>query len=120
MLSSKGSASVAPSPRKMVRRGKHFFVAIRATPTSSLFTGTRDVFRGRPIRSRIRLLRPPHLERHALDYAQNNRRPAVIACGRPLHDRSYSRPIVIFNSSAKSVSQEFLGDCCDELLTTTQ
>ena len=81
MLSSSGSASAVPSPRRTVRRGIAFFEMITT------------------------LLRTLHLERYALGNAQDDRRPPVIAGRRLADDFPDRRLVVVLDAAAERVDR---------------
>src|SRR2546427_6901775 len=100
MASRNGSATVAPSPRRTVRRGNALVVR-------------------KDIRSLLRLIRSdpgcPHLKRGTLDDAHDERRPAVVAGGRIANNLTNGGPIVVLETAAKRIRQELGRHRCRKL-----
>src|SRR5260221_12938734 len=108
MLSRNGSASVAPMPRRTVRRGIAF---LEMNIHRSLF------FRHA---QRLAALSGAHAERRAADdAADDGRRPIVTLRGFPRNfpDR---RLIVVFEAAANRVRQQLCGKRADEILLVTR
>ena len=106
MASSSGSASVAPTPRRNVRRGSDVF----------------DDDHGMTSRSRpspLATARAPS-ERRALDDAEDDRRPRVVVLAPPRGRCCAPPAVVVFHAAAERVRQQLLGDVRDELLAVRE
>src|SRR3954465_14633500 len=85
MLSSIGSATAAPIPRRIVRREMAFFAMNISflSGSSPRISPSRTALSIPALHTRRRIARPAwhdaHAERRALDDAGNDRRPAVVA-----------------------------------------
>src|SRR2546428_3040605 len=79
IASRNGSATVAPRPRRNVRRGSAIFVTIMSE-VSKLSRAGGGISRWR------RRRRSPHLERRALDDAEDQRRETVVVVLRAMQD----------------------------------
>ena len=117
IASRNGSASVAPSPRRTVRRGNDFVrnaisVSFSSASVRDLRGPSRKLFwsvRRRPAAARIR-------NAGLFDNPQNERRPAVVVRRRVADDLSHGRPIVVLEPSAERIGQQFFGDGARKLL----
>src|SRR5262245_47993640 len=89
MASSTGSASVAPAPRRNVRRGIDFLVMTD-------------------------IAGPPHLEWRAVDDAQNDGRPPIIVRSSSAHDLAKNRVVVLFHTTTQCIGHKPLGHGLDE------
>src|ERR1700733_12689830 len=98
MESSNGSATVAPKPRRTVRREMCFLVMnIVLTPRGTC-ENCRLVFR------------PSHLERRAFHDAQNDRGKPIIDAGRFTVDGPNRRHVVVFEAAAQRIGQQLLSE----------
>src|SRR5262245_10827852 len=88
MASSMGRASVAPTPRRNVRRG----IAYLKTTIAN----------------------PPHSKWCALDDAKNDRRPLLIVHGSLARDLAQGRVVVLFQPATQCIGQQPLGEVFNE------
>src|SRR5712691_7189009 len=88
MASSTGKASVAPIPRRTVRRGIAFLKSTIANP--------------------------PHLKRCAFDDAKDDRRPRLIIRGRLACDLANGSLVVLFQATTERIGQQPLGERFNE------
>src|SRR4051812_17992554 len=94
MASSTGRARTAPVPRRKARRGIDLLD--------------------------ITIANPPHLERCALDDAENDGRPPLVVRGRLANDLAKNRAIVLFHAAAQRIRHEPLGECFHEQVAPAQ
>src|SRR5882672_9964999 len=124
MASSSGRASVAPTPRRKVRRGRaslamNIFLLAGAPPP----LGSRRL-RGpiAPRRSarlmrlicRLHRLRPPHLKRKTLANSQHDRAHLVVARRGVAHDLPHGGHVVILDAPTERVGQQLFCQRTDE------
>src|SRR5579862_1834968 len=124
IASSSGRAIVAPTLLRMnVRRDTCFLVRyIAASPCPQ--STTEDTEDGRShgfsrwfsAPSVLIRLRRLHLERHAVDDAEDQRREAVVAARRGLDDRANDRHVRILEAAAERIRQQHLGGRARELV----
>src|SRR6266567_7123075 len=88
IASNMGRASVAPAPRRNVRRGMDFL--------------------------RITIFHSPHLEWGAVDDTKNLRRPFLVVRRRITHDFANNGVIVLFDATAERIGQQALGEILHE------
>src|SRR5262245_32730782 len=101
MLSSNGSASVAPRPRSIARREMcSFSMNIEGPLWNSVG----------------RLSRPPHRERPALHDAEHERRPLILGAFHLANKLADGRRVVVAEPAAERVGQELLRDGVRELI----
>src|SRR5271170_366181 len=112
MLSSRGRDSAAPTPRKTVRRDKCFFVIIIVS--SPVLPVLRDRSRGGRDWPSL------HLERSAIDHAQNEGRPAIAASRHIAVDLPNGRRVDVIDSATQRKSHQFLGHRLHKLLTARE
>src|ERR1700676_4829428 len=117
MLSSSGSASVAPRARSTVRRGTCILVMIM-TPVSSLPSATmrlsafRD--RGRGGRGFICARCFLHLKRQALHDSQDKGRPPIAIAPRIPHELAHGWRVMVVQAAAQGVGEQLFGDGPDK------
>ena len=104
MASRNGSAIVAPSPRRTVRRGNDF--AVRKVMSCRSPHAVQFVAD----------LGCPHQKRRTLHNPQNERRPAIVVGRRVADDPAHRRPIVVLEPAPERVRQELFGDGAGKLL----
>src|SRR5688572_26710673 len=95
IASRKGSATVAPMPRRTVRRERCFLV-------------------------RYMLISPAHLECWTLDDPQDEGREAITRSGRVAHDPADGRHVEGRETSAETVGHEVLGERAHDDLPVLQ
>src|SRR5438128_7889799 len=109
IASRNGSATVAPIPRRKVRRSNAFFMTNLISPLLTL--------------RRFRLRRQlclAHLERSALHDAQDQRCEGVIAARAFSDNRADGRLIEVLHVAAEAEHEQLFSDGGDELLRMTE
>src|SRR5437867_5769979 len=113
IASRSGSASVQPALFRNVRRRMCFF-AMNIWLSGSLAAGP---FRGDGVtRHRPFLNLHVHLERRAVDDAEDERGETIVASFRVSRDRSHERHVLILDAASERVRQQLLGHDLDELI----
>src|SRR5262245_3298983 len=104
IASSRGRLTVAPSPRRKVRRGSDIFVTIMA-------------------KSSLEILRVPgssHHKRVARRDADDEGRELELVGRGAAHDAANHRHVVVLDAATERVGEQLLGEGRDELLRTPQ
>src|SRR2546430_15484677 len=113
IASRSGSASVQPALFRNVRRRMCFF-AMNIWLSGSLAAG---LFRGDGVtRHRPFLNLHVHLERLAVDDAEDERGETIVASFRVSRDRSHERHFLILAPASEAVRQQLLGHDLAELI----
>src|SRR5215510_5920667 len=104
IASSRGRLTVAPSPRRNVRRGSDIFVTIMAKSSLEI----------------LNVPRSSHHKRVARRDADDEGRELELVGRRAANDASNHRHIVILDAATERVREQLLGERRDELLRTPE
>src|SRR5437867_4942047 len=104
IASNSGSANVAPTPRRNVRRGNDILVMMNMT--SSTFPDARPEGRARNAtrrRPELQLGRgSSHLKRRALDDPENDPREPIVVARSLARDRADGRRVIVLDPPGRS------------------
>src|SRR5687767_2009791 len=117
IASSSGSASVAPRPRRTVRRSRAFFVMNMFDPQA---LGVRLWALAQSRKPKALTRRLPHPERRTLHDTDDERGEAIVVLRRIAHDCTHRGSVVVLDAASQRVRQHLLGERRDEAVRAQQ